>query len=284
MIAAAIAALAARCAPLAPVDNQATWGPGRPAAASAASAPLAGCATLFPGGAAPRLLNAKLATRTTPICYKAYGVLFSGVTRTPLWSAERLTSAAVDAARGIDRVDEFHPDDHLSPDDRSELRDFRRSGFDRGHMTPSGDEPTPDAQAESFSLANIVPQAPALNRGKWSAIESAVRAMAERSGVVYVVTGPLFEGEQLATIGGRVVVPTSVFKAVYVPGEGAAAYIATNADPAAVRQVTIAELDASAGIDVFPALSDADKARALALPVPDAARRRRAATADGAPA
>ena len=34
-------------------------------------------------------------------------------------------------------------------------------------MTPSGDMPDGDAQADSFSLANMVPQTPELNRGVW---------------------------------------------------------------------------------------------------------------------
>lgn len=239
------------------------------------------CTTTYFGRVAPRLVNAKLAARTTPVCYAGYSVLFSGVTRTPLWSAEKLTAAAIDGAHSLDRVDEFHPDEHLAEDDRSELRDYRRSGFDRGHMSPSGDMGTADAQAQSFSLANIVPQAPGLNRGMWSAIETDVRYMATQSGAVFIVTGPLFEGDSLATVGGRVIVPTSVFKAIYIHGRGAAAYVATNSNPSTLERVSIAELRSRSGIDVFPAVSESAKQSAMALPMPRV-RRHRAARTEGA--
>ncbi len=68
--------------------------------------------------------------------------------------------------------------------------------------------------AESFSLANIVPQNPSNNRRIWSRIEEAVRRLVEKSGDAYIVTGPIFSGRQLQTIGeSRVFVPTQLYKA-----------------------------------------------------------------------
>ena len=78
---------------------------------------------------------------------------------------------------------------------------YRRSGYDRGHMTPSGDMPDEHAQQQTFSLANMVPQTAALNRGVWEGIESAVRDLAVRQGELYVVTGPVFAGQELKSIG-----------------------------------------------------------------------------------
>ena len=82
----------------------------------------------------------------------------------PLWSAEHLTADGVARARGLERQGTFHEDERLSPDDRASLTDYERSGYDRGHMAPSGDMPDLDAQQQSFSLANVVPQTAALNR------------------------------------------------------------------------------------------------------------------------
>ena len=70
-----------------------------------------------------------------------------------------------------------------------------------GTCRPSGDMPDEDSQQESFSLANMVPQAPKLNRGVWEGIERAVRRMAGRQGELYVVTGPIFQGSELQTAG-----------------------------------------------------------------------------------
>ena len=188
--------------------------------------------------------------------------------------------ASIAAARGLPRDSEFHAEPALPPDERAELPDYARSGFDRGHMSPSGDMPDRDAQQESFSLANMVPQAPALNRGLWEGIESAVRTMAQRRGELYVVTGPIFRGDRLQTVG-RVVVPSHVFKAVLDPGRGqAGAYVAPNTDDADWQPASMAQLAQLTGMDVFPALSPRAKSVAMRLPNPtphNGARRSRGA-------
>ena len=129
--------------------------------------------------------------------------------------------------------------------------------------------PDEEAQAESFSLANMVPQAPRLNRGVWEGIESAVRDLALRDGSVFVVTGPLFQGQELQALKGRVLVPSDTFKAVYDPeGGGAGAYVCTNTNKPACREVPVAELTRLSGVDVFPSLPEAVKTTAMPLPEP----------------
>ncbi len=49
-------------------------------------------------------------------------------------------------------------------------------------MTPSGDMPGEDAQQQTFSLANMVPQTPELNCGIWAGIEMSVRNLAAQEG------------------------------------------------------------------------------------------------------
>jgi endonuclease G len=248
-----------------------------PAAARAQDKVL--CPALFAGGQPPVLLNPKLTSRTHGLCYGAFAVLDSGVTRGPLWSAEHPTAASLRAARGQVRVNLFHAEDALPPEDRAELGDYARSGFDRGHMTPSGDMPDAMAQQQSFTLANMVPQTPELNRGTWERIENAVRRLAEREGELYVVTGPVFEGADLQTLHGRVLVPTSTYKAVYDPVTGGAgAYVCTNVAQPECRVVSVADLAQLTGLDPFPAVPDGIKETATPLPLPRARRQRRAST------
>ena len=137
-----------------------------------------GCPQFFPHGNAPDLVNPKLLPKTRKICYSAFAVLHSGITRTPLWAAEHLTRKGLDAAVATERKDTFHEEPRLPPDERADLDDYARSGFDRGHLAPAADMPDEQAQHESFSLANMIPQDPQSNRGLWSGIESAVRGLA----------------------------------------------------------------------------------------------------------
>jgi endonuclease G len=238
------------------------------------------CPGEFADGRPPALLNPKLAVGTRLLCNQEYAVLHSAVTRTALWSAEHLTAEQVEQARGLPRQGDFHPDDRLPPDERAELRDYARSGYDRGHLSPSGDMPTPESQQESFSLANMIPQAPDLNRNLWAAIEEAVRRLARDDGSLYVVTGPVFQGTQLQQLRGRVLVPTSVYKAVYDPARGqAAAYLCPNVNGPQCQTVSIAQLAQLTGINPFPAASVT--AAPLALPTPETrARRYRSRTRD----
>ncbi len=238
------------------------------------------CPALFAGVHPPALLNPKLAQRTHGLCYDAFAVLNSGITSGPLWSAEHPTAASLEAAREMRRVNLFHPEDALPPEDRAELEDYARSGYDRGHMTPSGDMPTPAAQEQSFSLANVVPQAPMLNRGVWERIESAVRRLARREGELYVVTGPVFQGSNLQALRGRVLVPSATFKAIYDPAvDGAGAYVCTNTNEPECRVVSITQLASLAGIDPFPAVAASVKEISMHLPQP---RPRRDRSAGGA--
>jgi len=234
----------------------------------AVAAPTA-CPEHFFDGQAADIKNPKLLDKARPLCFSAFAVLHSGVTRTPLYAAERLTRARVEAARPLERVNSFHEEPRLPPDERADLSDYARSGYDRGHMAPAGDMPDPIALAESFSLANIVPQNPDDNRNLWGSIESAVRDLALKEGDLYVVTGPLFEGDHLDALKGRVLVPTRIYKAVYsVKRAQAGAYVADNAEGWAWRAVSIAELNALAGLDLFPSLPASVKAVAMVLPEP----------------
>jgi endonuclease G len=193
-------------------------------------------------------------------------VLHSGITRTPLWSAEHLQAQNIAAAQELSRENSFHPEPRLPSTQRAELADYARSGYDRGHMAPNGDMPDRDSQRDSFSLANIVPQDGENNRNLWAGIEGAVRRMAKKEGDLYVVTGPAFLGSDLKKIG-NVLVPTHLYKLVYSPRQRAgAAWFVENTADAKANVIPIPELERIIGINLLPALSDADKERVLALP------------------
>jgi endonuclease G len=234
------------------------------------------CPEHFVGGREPTLINVRLSSQTLQLCFLAYGVLHSGLTRTPLWSAEHLTAYALGGAHQTRRRNVFHPELLIEANQRAEISDYVRSGYDRGHMTPSGDMPDAEAQGQSFSLANVVPQAPKLNRGLWEGVEATVRTLAQKEGELYVVTGPVFAGIELQALQGRVLIPTSIWKAVYDPRIGAAGvYIVANTDIAEAQSISVSQLRDLTGVDPFPSLSEAIKRRPMDLPPPTPYRGRR---------
>ena len=227
----------------------------------------AACSVEFAGGIAPRIPGETIA----PLCFHHYAVGYSARTLTPLWSAEKLSGADVERGWSLHRTDDFHAEPALLGSPRAELSDYRHSGYDRGHMTPSADMPDAASQDESFSLANVVPQDRDNNRFIWADIEQTVRRIARANGTIYVVTGPIISSAPMR-LQAHVAVPVALYKAVYVPGHGAAAYISNNISVRNWRAVPVQAL-VDAGIDPFPGLSEREKREVLTLPAPFGYRR-----------
>jgi endonuclease G len=227
------------------------------------------CPQHFGAGAAPVITNPKLQARTREVCYEAYAVLHSGVSRTPLYAAEHLTRANLLDAKTLSRKDSFHHEPSLPVADRSELGDYARSGYDRGHMAPNGDMPARSAQAESFSLANMVPQVHANNAGVWAGIEAAARDLAIAEGELYVVSGPAFLGTDIQQIGRGVLVPTHIWKVLYSPSQQrAGAYLITNDESSTYSMLSLADLERLVGVQAMPSMSLQVRTAGMALPRP----------------
>jgi endonuclease G len=136
-------------------------------------------------------------------------------------------------------------------------------------MAPAGDMPSAQAMAQSFSLANIVPQAPEHNRGTWAAnVEASTRKYAARaSGNVYVITGPVYVPSiaESPSIGlGQVRVPKYLFKLVYDEFENRAwAYWHENSnDSMTTAPISYEELVEKAQIIFLPSV-DFEQSRSL---------------------
>ena len=155
------------------------------------------------------------------LCFDSFAILHDGGTKTPVFVAQRLNRQMLQQARHVERRDRFYAEARLPSSERAELADYRGSGYSRGHMAPAADMHTPQAMAQSFSLANMVPQNQVQNAGAWSRIEQDTRKYIMRAkGPVYVFTGPVYE-EKPSRIGeGGVAVPDHLYKVVHDAGTG----------------------------------------------------------------
>ena len=229
---------------------------------------LSQCSQSFYGGVYPEFTNPKLSNNTQALCMDGFAVMYSGVSRTPLWSAEYLDRKRLQQAKEIDREDSFHEESRLPKSMRAKLSDYSGSGYDRGHLAPNGNMANRSQQYDSFSLANIAPQSPRNNRYIWRNIESATRYLSQQYGEVYTITGVAFTSKKTKQLADRVLVPSHFFKAVYIPASNqAGVYYAPNDESERIEVISLDELTAKIGIDVLPVLDAQTKAQAFDLPL-----------------
>lgn len=226
------------------------------------------CSESFYGGVYPEFINTKLSNKTQALCMDGFAVMYSGVSRTPLWSAEYLDRKRLQQAKEIDREDSFHEESRLPKSARASLSDYSGSGYDRGHLAPNADMANRSQQYDSFSLANIAPQSPRNNRYIWRNIESATRYLTQQYGEVYSITGVAFTGKTTKQLADRVLVPSHFFKAVYIPAiNQAGVYYAPNDESERIEVISVDELSTRIGIDVLPVLDAKTKTQAFDLPL-----------------
>ena len=161
------------------------------------------------------------------------------------------------------RSNNFRPDPDLPQGERAELKDYRRSGYDRGHMAPAAamkwDQ---QAMSESFLLSNVAPQGPRFNRGIWRVLEKKVRDWTTQRGELYVVTGPIYVWNETETIGpDQVSIPTHFYKVIFDPVRiEAIAFILPNqklnSDDLPTFIVSVDQVEAETGLDFFSEIED----------------------------
>lgn len=158
------------------------------------------------------------------ICFTQFSVLYSDKLKDPVVSAQHLTADDVKGSLQLKRKDAFHSEPKVTRQFKSTQRDYAKSGYDMGHMTAAGYAGSAQEQFETFSLANMTPQLPDLNRKAWRLMEESVRKQVLAEGDAWVITG-MVPGTK--TIGNGVNVPSVIWKAVKAKS-GESVYVGDN--------------------------------------------------------
>ena len=149
--------------------------------------------------------------------------------RNPHWVAEHITPQSVAMRDGDRKNSAFLEDDAVPLQFRALLRDYSRSGYDRGHQVPAADAKWAQrAMDETFYLTNMCPQVgEGFNRDYWAHFEDFCRRLTGTYPSVRVVTGPLYlprkdpaDGKwyvKYEVIGNppNVAVPTHFYKVIF---------------------------------------------------------------------
>ena len=171
-----------------------------------------------------------VATATTNylIARPQYALSYNNTTREPNWVSWNLTTADIGTSG---RSANFFQDTTLPAGFYQVLTtDYSGSGYDRGHMCPSGDRTITDLDNEAtFFMTNMIAQAPDNNQGVWANFESECRSIAAAGNEVLIISGP--SGYAGATIASGVAIAGYTWKiAVVVPlGTGSAVSRITSA-------------------------------------------------------
>lgn len=97
----------------------------------------------------------------------------------------------------------------------ADWRNYKGSGYDRGHLCPAGDRRfLEQAYNETFYTSNISPQDREFNAGVWNRLEQQIRWWCKKHGDLIIITGGVLENG-LEEIGEEDVdVPEAFYKIV----------------------------------------------------------------------
>lgn len=194
------------------------------------------------------------------IKYKAFSLSYNEEYEQAEWVAYVLTCSETKGK--IKRTDNFREDERIMTGSASD-HDYKRSGYDRGHLMPAADNSWDlTAMKESFLYSNMSPQEPSFNRGIWKELEEQVRDWACTFDSIYVVTGPIFTDNMKRIGPNKVAVPPYYFKALLYYSSNkteAIAFILPNEkNNKEIYQyvVTIDSLESQINFDLFYKLND----------------------------
>ena len=178
------------------------------------------------------------------------------------WVAYRLTAEMCNNNKE-ERTDDFREDKAIKTGSAIP-EDYKKSGYDRGHLCPAGDMAWSEiAMSESFFMSNMSPQMPKFNRGIWKTLETQVRDWAKKEEELYIVTAGVLE-KGLTVIGekNKVAVPKYYYKIVLDTQGSEKKAIAFVMHNEGSKQsifdfaVTIDSVERLTQINFFPALPD----------------------------
>jgi len=195
------------------------------------------------------------------IVHTGFALVYAEEHEQPRWVAYELTR---DEVYGIyERGDNFRADPSISTGSAA-LADYRKSGYDRGHLAPAADMVwSKEALSDSFYMSNMSPQKPEFNRGIWAKLEAIVRNLAVTEGAVYVAAGPILTDGPYKTIGeNKVSVPNYYYKVILdytEPDKKAIGFLLPNEgskEDLSIFATSVDEIQMISGIDFFPQLPD----------------------------
>ena len=110
----------------------------------------------------------------------------------------------------------FYTEKNLKKQYRSHTKDYTGTGYDRGHLANDGSfDYDNKILRKTYSMANIIPQAPNVNRKSWIKAEKYERQIAVKLENVNVLNGVIYTKNPKRIGRNKIAVPDAFFKVIY---------------------------------------------------------------------
>ena len=111
---------------------------------------------------------------------------------------------------------DFYNEKNIPIQYRAKSQDYINSGFDRGHLAPDANfDYDLKTQVKTYSMANIVPQYPTLNRKAWIKAEKYERLIASKLKTITVINLIDYSKSNQQIGNNKLSVPNTFYKIIF---------------------------------------------------------------------
>jgi len=163
---------------------------------------------------------------TVELCNSFFVSLYDKQNQRVILVAERLKHGSIGSA---ERLNQFHSDERIGS--KPNPTQYASTGYDKGHMAPAGDSSNAAEMYQTFSMTNMTPQKPTLNREAWRMLEEHTRTLfSQAKSDMYVLNIAVYNGNNKMN---GIPIPSGYWKVVILDGT-MNYYYADNLDKAPV--------------------------------------------------
>jgi len=123
--------------------------------------------------------------------------------------------------KNIKKRNSFYTETNLPKRYRSHTKDYTHTGYDRGHLANDASfDYNKKVVRKTYTMANIIPQAPVVNRKTWIKAEKLERKIAYKLGSVNILNGVIYSSNPKRIGKNQIAVPDAFWKMIYYDEKG----------------------------------------------------------------
>jgi len=170
--------------------------------------------TLFSGCSDEQIDSANITQCDIIIDKNYYEICYDYKLKGALFVSYQLDGSLVDNPN-ITQRESFYSEDEIPKEYQSSYYDYIGSGYDRGHLASDASfDYSEDSLYSVYSMANIIPQDPDVNRYSWIDTENLEREKAHQYNYVDVVIGVVYSDNPQQIGEDFISVPSGFYKKI----------------------------------------------------------------------